>query len=51
MGFQGKRESVPKKNKSKYEDNFMDFYKNPNTVALVNEIYKKDFDAFGYDLI
>ena len=51
MGFQGARESVPKKNKSKYEDNFMDFYKNPNTVALVNELYKKDFEAFGYELI
>jgi hypothetical protein len=49
IGFQGKRAAVPKKNQAKYEDNFIDFYKNPQTVALVNELYKKDFEAFGYD--
>jgi hypothetical protein len=51
VGFQGTRNAVPKKNKSKYEDNFIDFYKKQETIALVNKIFKKDFDAFGYDKI
>jgi len=49
VGFQGKREAVPKKNKSKYEDNFMDFYTHKETIERVNRLYKKDFDSFGYD--
>jgi hypothetical protein len=51
LGFQGTRNAVPKKNKSKYDDNFMDFYKNPKTIEVVNQMYQRDFEAFGYDLI
>jgi chondroitin 4-sulfotransferase 11 len=51
VGFQGKREAVPKKNKSKYEDNFMDFYTKRETIDLVSQLYKDDFEAFGYDLL
>jgi hypothetical protein len=51
MGFEGKRAPVPKKNKSKYDDNFMDFYSNPRTIDLVNKIYKDDFETFGYDML
>jgi hypothetical protein len=49
VGFQGTRATVPKKNQSKYADNFMDFYTNRETVDIVNQLYQKDFDAFGYD--
>lgn len=49
VGFLGERTAVPKKNKSRYEDNFVDFYKKKETIDLVNEIYQKDFEAFGYD--
>ena len=51
MGYEGKRAPVPKKNKSKYDDNFMDFYSNPRTIDLVNRLYKEDFETFGYDMI
>lgn len=51
MGYEGKRQPVPKKNKSKYDDNFMDFYLNRHTIDLVNNIYKEDFETFGYDLL
>jgi len=51
VGFQGTRNAVPKKNKSKYEDNFIDFYKNQETIFIVNQMYKEDFEAFGYDKI
>ena len=51
MGFEGKRTSVPKKNKSRYDDNFMDFYSNRKTIDLVNKLYKEDFEAFGYDML
>jgi Sulfotransferase family len=51
MGFEGKRAPVPKKNKSKYDDNFMDFYSNRQTIDLVNKIYKEDFETFGYDML
>ena len=50
MGYEGKRQPVPKKNKSKYDDNFMDFYSNRRTIDLVNKIYKEDFETFGYDM-
>lgn len=51
IGFQGKRNTVPKKNKAKYEDPFMEFYTKKETIERVNHMYKKDFEAFGYDLI
>ena len=51
MGFEGKRTPVPKINKSKYDDNFMDFYSNRTTIDLVNNIYKEDFETFGYDML
>lgn len=51
MGYEGKRDPVPKKNKSANEDNFMTFYTNPKTIHLVNQMYMIDFETFGYDLI
>lgn len=51
MGFEGKRTPIPKINKAKYDDNFMDFYSNQRTIDLVNKLYKEDFETFGYDMI
>jgi hypothetical protein len=51
VGFQGTRNKVPRKNKSRYEDSFMDFYTKRETIERVNEMYKKDFECFGYDFI
>lgn len=51
MGYEGKRAPVPKINKSKYDDNFMDFYSNRQTIDLVNKLYKDDFETFGYDML
>lgn len=51
LGFTGEREKVPRKNKSKYDDNYLDFYTNPKTIQLVNKIYREDFMEFGYDML
>jgi hypothetical protein len=51
MGFSGKREAVPKKNKARKDVDYMDYYKDRRTIDLVNKIYKADFDAFGYDML
>ena len=51
MGFEGKRYPVPKKNKSRYDDNYLDFYTNRKTIDLVNKIYKQDFIHFGYEML
>lgn len=51
MGFMGKRAPVPKKNKSRYDDNYLDFYTNRKTIDAVNEIYKDDFIRFGYEML
>jgi hypothetical protein len=50
IGFQGKRKVIPKSNTSKH-DNFITFYKNRDTIDMVNTIYKDDFNAFGYDML
>jgi hypothetical protein len=49
MGFEGKRDPVPRKNKSRYDDNYLDFYTNHKTIDLVNKMYHLDFIHFGYD--
>jgi chondroitin 4-sulfotransferase 11 len=51
MGYEGKRDPVPRKNKSKYDDNYLDFYSNRKTIELVNQIYKQDFIRFGYEML
>ena len=51
LGFQGHRQPVPKKNKAKYDDDFITFYTNQETIRLVNLMYKDDFERFGYDMI
>lgn len=51
VGFQGTRSVVPKKNQSKYEDNYMDFYTKRDTIERVNQLYKEDFESFGYETL
>lgn len=51
IGFQGDRAPVPRKNKSRYDDNYLDFYTNRRTIDLVNEIYRDDFIRFGYEML
>jgi hypothetical protein len=51
LGFVGERAPVPKKNKSRYDDHFMDFYSNRRTIDLVNKLYKVDFETFGYEML
>jgi hypothetical protein len=41
--------SLPHLNKGKYQ-NHMDFY-TPETIKIINEVYAKDFELFGYKLL
>lgn len=55
MGYEGKPITIPKMNESRVkkgsELTFSDYYKNRQTIDLVNNIYKRDFDSFGYDMM
>lgn len=51
IGFEGKREKVPRKNVSKNEKHFMEYYSKRETIDRVNQIYKADFEAFGYEML
>ena len=55
MGYEGKPITIPKMNESRVkkgtELTFSDYYKNRQTIDLVNNIYIRDFDTFGYDMM
>jgi len=40
---------LPFLNKSSYEENFN--YLNPETIYIINKLYKKDFEIFGYNML
>ena len=47
LGYEGEKKKFEKTNYSKHEA-YTEYYKNPKTIAYVNEMYDEDFKRFGY---